>query len=40
MNMAKFRRKTVGLTKVETTFNVSIHEDNTGALILAKTFPP
>ena len=30
----------VGLTIGDTTMNVSIHEDNSGALILEKTLPP
>ena len=32
--------KAVRLPIGDTTMNVSIHEDNAGALILAKTFPP
>jgi hypothetical protein len=30
----------VGLPLNETTMNVSIHEDNAGALLLAETLPP
>ena len=32
--------KAIGLSISETAMNVSIHEDNAGALILAKTLPP
>ena len=40
IDMTKFLGKAVGLTTGETIINVSIHEDNAGDLILAKTFPP
>ena len=30
----------LGLAVGETTINVSVHEDNSGALILAETLPP
>ena len=41
MNMVGEVRKTVGMaTKDMTSMYVSMHEDNAGALILAKTLPP
>ena len=38
--MTKYLGKSVEVPIGETTINVSIHEGNTGALILAKTLPP
>ena len=38
--MTKSLGKAVGITKVETTINVFIHEDNAGDLTFANTFPP
>ena len=38
--MTKYIGKIVGLLKVESRMNVSIHEDNYRALILEKTFSP
>ena len=32
--------KSVGMTIGDTTVNVSVHEDNTSDLVLARTFPP
>ena len=40
MDMCESLCKTVGLPLGETTMNVSIHEDNAGALVLAETLPP
>ena len=40
IDITKSLGKTVGLLIGETTMNVSIHENNVGALILVKTFPP
>lgn len=41
MDMVELIRLAVGMNKTEPTkFHVTIHEDNSGALILAKTLPP
>ncbi len=40
MDMVKSLAPVVGLPFDGTTMNVSIHEDNAGALILAETLPP
>ncbi len=40
MDMVSSVTKSVQLPIGETTMNVSIHEDNSGALVLAKTLPP
>ena len=40
MDMVKSLSSAVGLPSPETSMNVSIHEDNAGALVLAKTLPP
>ena len=40
MDMVVSLSSAVGLESPETTMNVSIHEDNAGALILAETLPP
>ena len=40
IDITKSLGQAVGLPIGETTMNVSIHEDNAGALILAKTLPP
>ena len=40
MDMVSLVTKSVKLPIGKTTMNVSIHEDNSGALVLAKTLPP
>ena len=40
IDITKSTGKTVGLPIEETKINVSINEDNSGALILAKNLPP
>ena len=40
MDMVESLGLAVGIPAGETTMNVSIHEDNAGALILAQTLPP
>jgi hypothetical protein len=40
MDMVSSVTKSVKLSIGKTTMNVSIHEDNSGALVLAKTLPP
>ena len=40
IDITKSLGQAVGLPIGDTKMNVSIHEDNVGALILAKTFPP
>ena len=40
IDIKKSPGQTVGLPIGDTTMNVSIHEDNAGALILSKTLPP
>jgi len=40
MDMVSSVTKSVQLLIGKTTMNVSIHEDNSGALVLAKTLPP
>ena len=40
MDMVKSLSSAVGLPSPETSMNVSIHEDNAGALVLAETLPP
>ena len=40
IDMTKSLGKAIGMPTGETTINVSIHEDNAGALVLAKTLPP
>ena len=40
MDMVTFLGTRFGLPLKETTMNVSIHEDNAGALVLAETLPP
>jgi hypothetical protein len=40
MDMVSSGTKSVQLPIGKTTMNVSIHEDNLGALVLAKTLPP
>ena len=39
-DMVESMSKVVGLLSPKTSMKVSIHEDNAGALILAKTLPP
>ena len=40
IDITKLIGQAVGLPIGDTKMNVSIHEDNSGALILEKTFPP
>jgi len=40
MDMVKALSNAFGLPDPSTTMNVSIHEDNAGALVLAETLPP
>ena len=40
IDITKSLGQVVGLPIGDTTMNVSIHEDNSGYLVLAKTFPP
>ena len=40
MDLVKSMSSAVGLESPETSMHVSIHEDNAGALVLAKTLPP
>ena len=40
IDITKSLGQVVGIPIGDTTMNVSIHEDNSGALILAKAFPP
>jgi hypothetical protein len=40
MDLAKLFADHYGLEPVETKMNVTLHEDNAGALVLAKTIPP
>ena len=40
MNMVSMLGEKVGLPVSDATMNVSIHEDNAGALVLAETLPP
>ena len=40
IDITKSLGQAVGLLIGDTTMNVSIHENNVGALILVKTFPP
>ena len=40
MDLAKLFSEYYGLEEVKTKFNITIHEDNSGALVLANTIPP
>ena len=40
MNLAKLFYEYYGLEEVKTKVNITIHEDNSGALVLANTIPP
>ena len=40
IDLTKSLGKAIGMPTGETTINISIHEDNAGALVLAKTLPP
>ena len=40
MDMVESMSKVFGLSNPKTSIQVSIHEDNAGALVLAETFPP
>ena len=40
MDVVNILGQSVGLTVVYATINVPMHEDNAGALMLAKTLPP
>ena len=40
MDMAQMFAEYYGLKEVETQMDVSLHEDNAGALVLANTLPP